>query len=174
MGIRHIAHIISDLRLVVKSEWSRKSMIKETQQFIGFKLDDTQHALPLACITRVIRVVDITLLPNGPAHLLGVINLQGNIIPVLNIREVFHFPQREVDLADLMIIFQVQPQKSLALIVNDVMDIINLTSDELSAQETNDQYPQKTAISKQHGLMFIHDPLHFQHYSEGFDEQLPL
>lgn len=149
-------------------------MTKSTLQYIGFKLDDTQHALPLSCIARVIRVIEITPLPNGPTNLLGVINLQGSIVPVLNIREVFHFPACEIDLSDFMVIFQAQPDKPLALIANDVMGIIDITPDELNVETVNAQQPQKTVISKQHGLMFIHDPLYFKQYSEGVDEQISL
>lgn len=139
-------------------------------QFIGFKLDGTQHALPLDCVARVIRVVDITPLPDAPKHLLGIINLQGNLVPVLDIRTLFHLPQRDIDLADLMVIFHNQPQKPLALIADEIINIIEVTPEEWNNQEISQENAHKTVISKQHGLIFIHDPQNFQGYSGGHDE----
>ena len=53
---------------------------------VVFSLDDQRYALPLARVHRCIRVVAITPLPEAPAIVLGIIDLGGAVIPVINIR----------------------------------------------------------------------------------------
>jgi purine-binding chemotaxis protein CheW len=53
---------------------------------VVFGLDDQRYALALACVQRSIRVVAITPLPGAPAIVLGVIDLGGVVIPVIDIR----------------------------------------------------------------------------------------
>ena len=61
----------------------------EGKLILVFALDEPRYALPLSAVERVVRAVEITPLPNAPAIIQGAINVQGAIIPVVNIRESF-------------------------------------------------------------------------------------
>src|SRR5271157_2301250 len=71
---------------------------------VVFTLDGLFYAVSLSVVSRVIRAVEITPLPKAPSIVLGVINLGGRIIPVVNIRKRFRLPERELELTDQLIV----------------------------------------------------------------------
>ncbi len=52
-------------------------------QLVAFTLGEQRYALPLTTVQRVVRMVEVTPLPKAPEIVLGVIDFQGNIIPVM-------------------------------------------------------------------------------------------
>jgi len=82
--------------------------VPETLQLIVFTLDAQRYALHLSAVERAIRMVEITPLPKAPEIVIGVVNIHGAVIPVLNIRKRFRLPEREPDLGDQLIV-AVQP-----------------------------------------------------------------
>jgi len=57
--------------------------------WLGFSLKGQRYAVPLASVREVIRPGDITPVPGGPADVLGIVNLRGQIVPVLDGRRRF-------------------------------------------------------------------------------------
>jgi purine-binding chemotaxis protein CheW len=86
-------------------------------------LDDRQYALPLSAVERVVRLVEITPLPEAPASVLGVINVQGQIVPTLSLRRCLHLPERALRLSDQLIIACIG-QRTVALVADAVLDIV--------------------------------------------------
>lgn len=62
------------------------------RQFVMFHLKDEMFALPLAEVQEIIRMPDVVRVPMSPSGLEGLANLRGTVLPVVNLREVFHFP----------------------------------------------------------------------------------
>ncbi|MBF8302857.1 MAG: cheW40H-4 [Candidatus Dadabacteria bacterium] len=58
-------------------------------QLVVLTLDEQRYALHLSAVERIVRVVEVTPLPKAPEIVLGVVNVQGQIIPVINIRKRF-------------------------------------------------------------------------------------
>jgi purine-binding chemotaxis protein CheW len=102
----------------------------DTSQYFVFSLEDQQYALALATVLKVIRAVELTSLPEAPDHLLGLINLGGKIIPVLDMRKRFHLPDREIDLDDRIIICKGY-SKTIAFVVDVVEGVVEFTPEEL-------------------------------------------
>ena len=75
-----------------------------TNQIVVFTLRDRRHGLPLSAVERIVRVVEVTSLPKAPDIVLGVVNVQGRVIPVINVRRRFRLPEREIALTDHMLI----------------------------------------------------------------------
>ncbi|MBI4285829.1 MAG: chemotaxis protein CheW [Chloroflexi bacterium] len=73
-------------------------------QLLVFTLDEQRYALRLASVARVTRAVAITPLPKAPDIVLGIVNVQGEIVPVINIRKRFRLPEREIALSDQLIL----------------------------------------------------------------------
>jgi purine-binding chemotaxis protein CheW len=82
------------------------SNLKNTliSKIVLFSLEEPRYALYLSAVERIIRSVEITPLPEAPEIVLGVINVQGEIIPVIDIRKLFHLPNREINIEDQFII----------------------------------------------------------------------
>ena len=72
--------------------------------FFIFCLDNLRYALRLAAVERATRAAAVTPLPEYAGNILGVINVHGEIIPVVNTRRVFGLPEREIIPDDMFII----------------------------------------------------------------------
>lgn len=93
--------------------------LNDTEHYLIFTLDDHKYALHRDAVERCVRAVAITPLPKAPPIVLGLINVAGRIIPVLNIRERFRLPWREIQLADELIIARAA-RRTVALVVDAV------------------------------------------------------
>lgn len=107
----------------------------EQNQILVFTLDEPRYALNLAAVERVVRAVEITPLPKAPEIVLGVINVQGQIVPVVDVRKRLHLPAREMHLDDQFIIARTS-RRLVALVVDSVVGIRALADQEMvSAQQ---------------------------------------
>jgi purine-binding chemotaxis protein CheW len=139
------------------------NMIYENQPTPGnfivvFVLDEPRYALYLSAVERVVRAVEITPLPKAPEIVLGVINAQGRILPVLDIRKRFRLPAREMKLDDRFIIARTA-RRPVALVVDSVVGVHELAEREIvSAKQTLPfaQYLKGVAKVK-NNLVLIHD-----------------
>lgn len=69
-----------------------------------FTLESQQYAIRLATVERVLRAVEVTPLPKAPKIVLGIVNVQGCAIPVVDLRRRFELPSRELELSDRFIV----------------------------------------------------------------------
>jgi purine-binding chemotaxis protein CheW len=107
----------------------------DSYQLVVFLLDDRQYALQhLASVEKIVRAVQVTPLPKAPEIVIGAINLQGQIIPVVNIRQRFRLTEREANLADRFIIART-PKRTLAFFADAVTGVLELPHDALIAKE---------------------------------------
>jgi len=111
-----------------------KQSDQNQNQIVVFTLDEQRCALYLSVVERVVRVVEITPLPKAPEIVLGVINVQGRIIPVIDIRLRFGLPAREMQLDDQFIIART-PRRTVALAVDAVSDVLELEDSEIVSAE---------------------------------------
>ena len=109
--------------------------MSNASNYFIFLLDDVRYAIPLNSVQRVIRAVEITPLPDTGAGLLGLINVQGEIIPVINTRRLMGRPEREMELDDVLIIASCKPGM-IALAADGVEQVCDSPEEEISAGET--------------------------------------
>jgi len=125
---------------------------------VVFTLDGLRYALRLAAVERIVRAVEITPLPKAPEIVLGVINVRGEIIPVVNVRRRFRLPERELDLTDQLMIARTAKRK-VALVVDAVTELIPCAEGQISEAETvlpSIEYVEGVARMRD-GLIFVHD-----------------
>jgi len=92
-------------------------------QLIGFSLDDRRYALTLSAVERILRAVEITPLPKAPPIVLGIVNVGGRIIPVVNMRQRFRLPDREIEPRDQFII-GLTGRRTVALVADEVSSMV--------------------------------------------------
>lgn len=105
-----------------------------SNQLVVFTLDAQHYALPLASVQRVVRIVEVTPLPKAPEIVLGVIDLLGNIVPIMSLRKRFGLPESETSLSDQLIVADTGT-RSVALVVNSVKGVIERIAGEVTAAE---------------------------------------
>lgn len=88
-----------------------------------FTQGDWQCALDISIVDRVVSMVEVTPLPQGPTSVLGVINVQGAVVPVISVRTGFGLPPRDVVPSDLLIIVHTA-RRTVALLADAVVDVV--------------------------------------------------
>jgi purine-binding chemotaxis protein CheW len=104
--------------------------MKKPDFLIVFTLDDQRYALPLQAADRVVRMVAITPLPNAPDIILGIVDIQGRVIPVINLRRCFGLPERELALTDQLLVAHTT-RRPVAVIADTVQDVIACSAQRL-------------------------------------------
>jgi len=105
-----------------------------SRQILLFTLGEPRYALNLSAVERVVQAVEIMPLPKAPPFVLGVINVQGEVIPVVDIRQCFGLPSHEINLNDQFILARTS-QRRVALVVDSVSGIRAFKERELVAAE---------------------------------------
>jgi len=122
-----------------KLESTTEKQIKPVNdQIVVFTLDDMFYALPLNNVIRIIHIVEITPLPKAPEIISGIINVKGQIIPVVDLRKRFGVVSREIDPDDQLVIANTG-KRNIALWVDRVNEIRDITS--LPSFETKETMP---------------------------------
>jgi purine-binding chemotaxis protein CheW len=143
----------------------------ELNQLLVFSLDDQRYALDLSVVQRVARMVEITPLPKAPEIVLGVVNLQGDVIPVVNIRKRFGLPEREISLSDALI-FARTGRRRLAVVADSVSSVIQSGPEQIVRPERIAPGIQYVAgvVKLPDGMLLIHDLAKFF----SLDEEMML
>lgn len=94
-------------------------------QLVSFMLDDVEYGVDILNVHEILRFPEMTRLPNTPPFIKGVINLRGNVIPVVDMRIRFGFP--EADVTDLTRIIVVETSgKQVGILVDNVYQVVRL------------------------------------------------
>lgn len=123
-----------------------------------FALDQGRYALPLERVERAVRMVEVTPLPKAPAIVRGVVNVQGRLVPVINLRRRFALPEREAALGDQLLIAR-SATLSLAMVVDAVIDVAECDARDYVASTSvvpGTDYVQGIAKLAD-GMVLIHD-----------------
>lgn len=127
-------------------------------QLLVFRLGGERYALGLESVERVFRAVAVTPLPQAPECILGVVNVQGRIVPVFNLRRRFNIPGKEVVPSDQMIVARAKEQ-AFALVADEVLGVMGCPREALVA--AGDILPRleciEGVVKLAEGLAFIHD-----------------
>jgi purine-binding chemotaxis protein CheW len=127
-------------------------------QLVVFTLDAQLYALPLSSVQRVVRMVEVTPLPNAPEIVLGVIDVHGSIIPVMSMRRRFGRPEPEASVSGQLIVADTDTRR-VALVVTSVNGVIERTVEEETEAEKivpGAQYVEGI-FTLEGGIVFIHN-----------------
>ena len=98
-------------------------------KYLTFKLGREEFGIQVLRVREIMGVQDITAVPGTPAHLKGVINLRGKIIPIVDLRLKFAFPEAPFTETTCIVVVQVEEEGETApigLIVDGVSEVLNL------------------------------------------------
>lgn len=132
--------------------------MNELIRLVVFLLDERRYALPLSSVMRIVSAAEVTLIPNAPAIVLGAINLQGSVIPVLDVRQRFQLPRREIGVTDQFLIAHTRC-RSVALVIDEAQGLIERdVADVISSTLIAPGLEQFQGVLKlDDGLVLIHD-----------------
>lgn len=123
-----------------------------------FTLDEQQYALRLDAVERIVRAAAITPLPKAPDIILGILDIQGEVVPVIDMRARFRMPAREIRPVDQFIIARTRSLR-VALLVDAAQGVV---AEEAAGHIAQDDFVSgmeylSGVTRSEEGLVLIHD-----------------
>ena len=128
------------------------------RQLVAFTIEGQRYALPLHSVERVLPMVAVSPLPEGPPIALGIINLHGQVIPVLDIRHRFHLSPHAYGLTAHLLVARTN-RRAVALPVDEVLGVREFAAESVTQPEAVLPGIGHVAgiVALPDGLLFIHD-----------------
>jgi purine-binding chemotaxis protein CheW len=102
----------------------------EHEKYLVFQIGNESYGVPLLQVQEIRTYTPATRVPGAPPYVLGVINLRGNIIAVLDARQRFGLPPADEDAATVIVVAQVEG-KTFGLRVDSVSDVMDVPLQEV-------------------------------------------
>lgn len=109
-----------------KTEESKAELI----QLVSFNLEREEYGVYVLKVREIIRMSNVTRVPNTPYYVEGVINLRGKVIPIISLRKKFSLPEAENDKHTRIIVMDVDGEL-MGFIVDSVSEVIRISSSEI-------------------------------------------
>jgi purine-binding chemotaxis protein CheW len=107
------------------SPMNAESDIPRIDRIVVFTLENQRYALPVDRVQEIQQIVEPTLLPDASASLLGLVDLRGRVLPLLDLRRLLRMPGAPYDLQTPMVIARTGEQL-VAMVVDEVDDVIDV------------------------------------------------
>ena len=130
----------------------------EANHLLLFRVADGRFGLPLPLVERVVRAVAVTPMPQDSGSVVGIINVHGAVLPVIDLRKQFGAPVREIELSDCFVLVH-NGDRRLALIVDCVEGVVAADAADIvqAGQGTLAAIPGSDGVVRlPDGLAFIH------------------
>lgn len=106
-----------------------------TKQYIVVKIGNEQYGIDISYVDNIVRMQKITRVPKAQVFFKGIINLRGEIVPVMSIRTRMGLEDDVFTNASRIIILKIEQQGSLGIIVDEVKEVVTLGTE--SIDKTN-------------------------------------
>jgi purine-binding chemotaxis protein CheW len=147
-------------------------------QVVGFRIGTETFGVRIGSVREIVRVPEITVVPNAPETIEGVINLRGKIIPVMDLRKRFGNADLQSDKRNRILVVELN-NKLLGLIVNAASEVLKIPPSEVESPGTvfaEGESSYVTGVGKLKGRLIIlldiakllHHP-EFKHLEEAAD-----
>jgi len=105
---------------------------EDTQEdkYLTFVLNGEEYGIEIRHVTEIIGIQNITVVPDMPHYIKGVINLRGKVIPVMDVRLRFCLEEREYDDRTCIIVINIEEQ-SVGMIVDRVSEVLDIPKDDV-------------------------------------------
>lgn len=102
----------------------------QRDKYLTFLVDTEEYGIAINFVTEIIGLQKITEIPNLPESIMGVINLRGKIVPVMDMRSRFHLPPREYDSRTCVVVVTLNTN-TVGLIVDRVSEVHNIPDEQI-------------------------------------------
>jgi len=110
------------------------SILNEVQ-IVAFKLGNEEYAVDILAVQEIIRLLHITRVPRANGFIEGVINLRGNVIPIINLHKKFSLGEPVYSDDTRIIVFQVEDVRA-GFIVDGVSEVLRLNLTDVEATQS--------------------------------------
>jgi purine-binding chemotaxis protein CheW len=94
-------------------------------QLVTFRLGEEEFGVKILVVNEIIRLVQITSVPNAPSFIEGVINLRGKVLPVVGLRKRFNMPEVPLDSQSRIIVMELN-HNVVGFLVDAVSEVLRI------------------------------------------------
>lgn len=108
--------------------------IYKSNSFLSFTLGDESFATNVAKVLSILEMIKITKVPKMPDYMLGVINLRGNVLPLIDLRIKFGIEQTAFTTETCILVLEVEDNKELlkvGALVDSVQEVFEVSSEKI-------------------------------------------
>ncbi|MRI83739.1 MAG: chemotaxis protein CheW [Nitratiruptor sp.] len=113
-----------------------EDQFKEEQRVIAFLLNEELIGIDIKNVTKISKRLDITPVPKTPDHILGVMNLRGNIVPVVNLKKMLGLPNADQSDQEFILIID-SAIGNIGLLIDQVVGAITIEEEEIQPAPIN-------------------------------------
>jgi purine-binding chemotaxis protein CheW len=107
-----------------------ESSNESVSQWVTFYLDSEKYGINVMSVQEVLRITDIAPVPGAPHYVLGIINLRGNVVTVIDTRTRFGLTEKESDDATRIVIIESDNQV-IGILVDSVAEVVDLAKSDI-------------------------------------------
>lgn len=100
------------------------------RQCVTFRLDYEIYGINVMSVQEVLRVTDIAPVPGAPSYVIGIINLRGNVVTVIDTRMRFGLQSKEMDDSTRIVIIEAENQ-TVGIVVDNVSEVVDIYANEI-------------------------------------------
>jgi purine-binding chemotaxis protein CheW len=104
--------------------------VSDTIQVVSFKLGSEEYGVNIAQVQEINRMVAITHVPRAPQFMEGVINLRGQLIPIIDLRTRFGMPRAEHTKNTRIVVTEIGA-KRVGMVVDSVSEVLRLPTEQI-------------------------------------------
>ena len=104
-------------------------------QWVTFRLGEETYGVNVMQVQEVLRIAEIAPVPGAPDYVVGIINLRGNVVTVIDTRKRFGLYPRELDDSSRIVIIEADDQV-IGILVDSVAEVVELRGSEVEAAPT--------------------------------------
>ncbi len=124
------------------------TVVSGAKQYIVVKLDNEQYGIDITFIDNIVRLQQITRVPKAQYFFEGVINLRGEIIPVMSLRNKFDLEPKEHTNATRIIIIKPENNAKIGVLVDEVREVVTLEEEAIEKVDYDDQGMNLLGVGK--------------------------
>lgn len=105
---------------------------QQAQAYLTFRTGSQWYAIDVLAVFEVANMVAISSLPDMPPAIIGMVNIRGAVVPIVDLRLRFHAPNRSLELTTPIIFLHQADVGTYGIVVDDVDDVISLKPSAIS------------------------------------------
>ena len=137
-----------ELSTIAKNELDGEDKeVVETIQYIVIRLGNEQYGIDIRNIDNIVRMQQITRIPKMPSFLKGVINMRGEVIPVISMRRKMGLEDDVITKSTRLIVLKLEQEGNVGFIVDEVKEVVTLSSREIEKITYNAKEDNQSLIN---------------------------
>jgi purine-binding chemotaxis protein CheW len=122
---------------------------KASNAYLIFQLDSSDYAIPVENVSEIITALTLTPVPGSPNFLIGVANLRGRILPILDLRKRFRLADKSSERQCFMIVTLVSENETLelGLKIDSVSEVARIPSELIDPAPCMSQFAHKLVFN---------------------------